>query len=360
MGFFKRRKLRKNAIGMLHHTRGLRRLREDLLPPAEVARLRDIEGSLTDAIRNGDEEALNDACEKANTELVALTPVKPNGWLRENAEVLLVAMGIAMAFRAYVAQPFKIPTGSMQPTLYGIHFSPRPYQAWRDAYPMRLANWLVTGEWYTRFVSQAYGKLRGPLVTDGTSYVYEIGGVRHDVPRNLALLVRPGDNLSPGQTLAEGVKINGDHIFVNRLIWNFRAPRRGEIMVFSTDDIPTLADKKTHYIKRMVGLPGESISIQPPNLVVNGHVPEGPAGILFNQHREPGYTGYGLPATPGDYYLSTTNSVARLGPGEYLAFGDNTLNSADSRYWGPVPQQNLVGPAMLIYWPFSDRYGITR
>ena len=360
MGFWKRRKLRKIVRELLHHTRSLRRLREDIMPSAEVGRLRKIEGALSAAIHHGDEGALSVASEQAHAALVAMTPVKPYSWLRENAEVLLVAMGIAMAFRAYVAQPFKIPTGSMQPTFYGIHYAPRPYQAWRDAYPMRLANWLLTGEWHTRFVSQAYGALRGPLSSDGTSYLYEIGGVMHLLPRNLALRVRVGESVEPGQLLAEGVKINGDHIFVNRLIWNFRAPRRGEIMVFSTDNIPTLADKKTHYIKRMVGLPGESISVQPPKLLVNGHVPEGPAGLLFNQDRQPGYTGYSLPSQPGDHYLSTTNSVARLGAGEYLAFGDNTLNSADSRYWGPVPQQNLVGPAMLIYWPLSERSGIAR
>ena len=360
MGYWKRRKLRKIARELFHHTRSLRRLREDILPSAEVARLRDVERALTAAIQDGDDCALTAVCEQAHTTLVALTPVKPQSWLRENAEVLLVAMGIAMAFRAYVAQPFKIPTGSMQPTLYGIHFSPRPYQAWRDAYPMRLANWLLTGEWYTRFTSQAYGKLNDTLLSDGTSHLYEIGGVKHALPRNLALMVRPGDNVEPGQVLAEGVKVNGDHIFVNRLIWNFRAPRRGEIMVFSTDNIPTLSDKKTHYIKRMVGLPGESVSVEPPNLVVNGHVPDGPAGILYNQRRQPGYTGYSLPSQPGDHYLTTSDSVAHLGAGEYLAFGDNTLNSADSRYWGPVPQRNLVGPAMLIYWPLSDRAGVAR
>ncbi|MEI7437549.1 MAG: S26 family signal peptidase, partial [bacterium] len=260
MGFWKRRKLRKIARELFHHARSLRRLREDLLPAAEVVRSREVERQLTAAIHANDENLLAAACEQAHTLLVALTPVKPHAWLRENAEVLLVAMGIAMAFRAYVAQPFKIPTGSMQPTLYGIHYSPRPYQIWRDAYPMRLANWLLTGEWHTRFTAQAYGTLRGPLGSDGTSSLYEIGGVLHALPRNLVLLVQPGDNVNPGQVLAEGVKINGDHIFVNRLIWNFRAPRRGEIMVFSTDNIPTLSDKKTHYIKRMVGLPGESIS----------------------------------------------------------------------------------------------------
>ena len=45
---------------------------------------------------------------------------------------------------------------------------------------------------------------------------------------------------------------------------------------------------------------------------------------------------------------------------EYFALGDNTRNSRDGRYWGPVPQKNLVGPALLVYWPLSKRWGLAR
>jgi signal peptidase I len=77
----------------------------------------------------------------------------------------------------------------------------------------------------------------------------------------------------------------------------------------------------------------------------------------------PGYeAGYQLvdPRTAGSdpCYLASPNQKVLLGPGEYLALGDNTTNSRDSRYWGPVRQRNLVGPACLVYWPFSKRWGL--
>ena len=49
-----------------------------------------------------------------------------------------------------------------------------------------------------------------------------------------------------------------------------------------------------------------------------------------------------------------------LGAREYLGMGDNTMNSYDGRYWGAVPQKNLVGPALFVYWPYYDRWGLIR
>jgi len=130
-------------------------------------------------------------------------------------------------------------------------------------------------------------------------------------------------------------------------------------MVFSTADIPTLAPGM-HYIKRLVGLPGETISIAPPNVRVDGVEVHEPRSIERIASRSPGYAGYTLadPRSPESCVLRSPSDTFTLGDAEYLALGDNTLNSKDSRYWGGAPQQNLVGPAAFVYWPLlTKRWG---
>jgi signal peptidase I len=146
----------------------------------------------------------------------------------------------------------------------------------------------------------------------------------------------------------------GDHVFVDKVRWNLTKPKRGDIIVFNTDGIATLPPK-THYIKRLVGLPNERIAIDPPRLIVNGQSITSPRGIERIVHTDPGYRGYLLAGR-----LEAPADSVQLGPTEYFAMGDNTANSRDSRYWGAVPQENMVGPAFLVYWPFSARWGMPR
>jgi signal peptidase I len=137
------------------------------------------------------------------------------------------------------------------------------------------------------------------------------------------------------------------------------------VIVFRTDNIGGLMEN-THYIKRLVGLPHEAISIDPPYLVANGRRVTEPSPIARVENMvEPGYTnGYELadarPWAGADGVVRMGLLTARaqsivLGPQEYLGFGDNTGNSQDGRYWGAIPQENLVGPACLIYWPFLPK-----
>jgi signal peptidase I len=174
------------------------------------------------------------------------------------------------------------------------------------------------------------------------------------------ILIKAGDDVVTGQVIARGCRVTGDHLFVNRVKWNFVRPRRGDVMVFRTDNIPALDAKKTHYIKRLSGLPNETIGIVPPNLIVDGKAVVDDARIRTIAIREPGYFGYTLAFGVGADYIYSTNSVVKLKRNQYLGLGDNTRNSLDSRYWGPVPQDNLVGPACLVYWPISRRTGFVR
>lgn len=144
--------------------------------------------------------------------------------------------------------------------------------------------------------------------------------------------------------------IGGDHLVVEKLSFKFRAPQRGDIIVFTTDGIPSLPPD-TFYIKRVVGVPGERIRIKPPNLIVNDHVVIDPPVFRRISSAEPSFTGYQL--AMANALLSKPTDEIRLGKDEYLVFGDNPRNSRDSRYWGPVPRKNIVGKAPRIYWPLN-------
>ena len=176
--------------------------------------------------------------------------------------------------------------------------------------------------------------------------------------------LRPNGTIPSGGILWSGTVKAGDHVFVNRVAWNFRRPRRGDVMVFSTTGIDGLPEG-THYIKRMSGLPGETVQIWPPHLVIDGETVTEPhtIGRMAAHERispdEPPYAGYLLIATnayikaEAPVPLCTHGDKVTLGPDEYYALGDNSMNSRDSRYWGPVPERNLLGPAAFIYWPFT-------
>ena len=350
------RQTRKGGWELLHHARHVRHMREDVAAPALAARLREAEQGMLAAIRGKSRENVEKAYGSLISAVQEVVPARSYAGLRENLEILLVAVAVAMAFRTYFIQPFKIPTGSMQPTLYGIHYRAQEGRKFSDQMPLSLIKVAIMGEWYQEFRAQTFGQLHGPLDERNGRLLYAVGGLTHAIPRDLPLRCASGEDVVKGQVLASGIRISGDHIFVNKVAWNLRLPVRGEVMVFSTDKIPLLQEMKTHYIKRMVGLPGETISIAPPRLVVNDTPVESPASIR-RVERDPRYAGYQF-ADRGHPYLGGRADVLALSPTEYLAFGDNTTNSFDSRYWGPVPRANLVGPAFMVYWPFSPRWGL--
>jgi signal peptidase I len=68
------------------------------------------------------------------------------------------------------------------------------------------------------------------------------------------------------------------------------------------------------------------------------------------------YKGYG----PGQAFLATPDRSYVIPPHSYFAMGDNSYNSYDSRYWGPVPEENVVGRGLFVYWPFTRHWGLIR
>jgi signal peptidase I len=359
-GFFQRRRATKKGKNWLHHAELCRKTYEDVADPSLIEQLKAAEVSLRRAMQTGNATRITADCDKVGRTVDLIVPSTPFPALKENLEVIVVAVAVAMAFRCYVLQPFKIPTGSMQPSLYGIYYTPQSEHTFLDRIPFNIVRCALFGTWYTEFKAETAGRVFGPRGEQGGMQFYDIGGLAHAIPRDLILLVRPGDEVVTGQVLARGNRVLGDHLFVNRVKWNFLPPKRGEVIVFRTDGIPALNDKKTHYIKRLCGLPGEQISIHPPVLMVDGH-PATERGMLEAIQRQvPGYEGYQLARGMGAEYLASTNDIVKLAARQYLGFGDNTLNSYDSRYWGPVPESSLVGPAWFVYWPLSSRWGFVK
>lgn len=374
--YFSKRKLRKRLHGVFTHARTLYRMRVDVEPPEKAADLKAALRSARLCLKGGGTEELTRQIDDLTALVQEWHPLHRNGWT-ENYEVLVVALGVAMAFRCYFFQPFKIPTGSMQPTLYGIHSTERDSPGFFDKPVLKHLKWVVTGDWY-REVRVATGGKVVLLYRDDSKPGYmalQVGSRRYYVPSDAvmerrALNVDQQGNIQPGARLWSGVVHAGDHVFVNRVLWNFRPPERGEVMVFSTRDIPGLPPG-THYIKRMVGMPGETISIDPPQIFADGQSLYHPDTIGRIVRREkmadwaPPYSGYLVigEQAPVDYEpaLKKPGDSVSLGSFEYYALGDNTGNSRDSRYWGPVPERNLLGPAALVYWPFtSPRWGRIR
>ncbi len=385
MNFFEKRNIRKQLKSLLHHARTLRSSREDLMNAGELAHLDEHTQRAKEAYKGGDGAAM----EAAGTELEAclnrLNPPKPMAGWRENFDVLVVAISVAMAFRAYFYQPFKIPTGSMQPTLYGIHCEPRaPSTATLlDKQPLKFVKWLVTGESFKLVRATAHGTV-SLSAGDGKKPGYIsviVAGVPQYVPNDALEFdashrvvglkggVRNGDRVRPGDVLWSGVVVSGDFVFVNRWKWNFSHPSRGEVMVFSTSGIAAL-QQGTHYIKRMTGLPNETLQIRAPNLLINGQAVTEPLRIGQISRKEkvkewpnaPAYSGFNLGGERrSEQSLAAENDIVKLRSDQYYAMGDNSFNSYDSRFWGPVPERNLLGPATVVYWPFtSPRLGFIR
>ena len=233
---------------------------------------------------------------------------------REWLDTLVVAISVAMAFRAYFYTPFKIPTGSMQETLWGWHTKAGVEKGAWDTFPLSLLKQAWTGERVVDWKAPVSGTVRCAPRGDGFATV-QIGAYPEtwSLPTDACQALH-GKFVHKGETLWKGSMTTGDFIFVNRWMWNFVKPQNGEVMIFSTTGIKALP-QGTHYIKRMKARPGETYVLEHP---VEGRP------------------------------LSVT-----MGEDEYFACGDNFNNSYDSRYWGAVPADNLRGCASIVFWPFS-------
>jgi signal peptidase I len=141
----------------------------------------------------------------------------------------------------------------------------------------------------------------------------------------------------------------GDRIMVNKLSYDFHSVHRGDIVVFKRP--PLEMQNFPDLVKRVIGLPGETISTQDGHIYINGK-------LLNEPWLPPGpqsYTG----ALPGDDYPQfNMPGPVKIPAGDYFVMGDNRTDSEDSRFFGPIPGSLIVGRAVAVVWPLSQAKGI--
>jgi signal peptidase I len=124
-----------------------------------------------------------------------------------------------------------------------------------------------------------------------------------------------------------------DRVLANRFIYRFRKPKRGEIIVFQTPPAAKLrCGAGGTFVKRLIGLPGETVSERDGIVYIDGQRLDEPYISPDRRDHEP----------PRSWHVPD---------GQYFFMGDNRSQSCDSRVWGTVPRQNLIGEVFFVYWP---------
>jgi signal peptidase I len=393
----------RHATAMRKHVQKLLNHQRDILSPQAVTAIQTAIQDLraTSAAASG-KEVLEKRMESLeNTANKWLKPY-PNAGLRENVEVLLVALTVAMGIRTFFLQPFKIPTGSMQPTLYGVTSVPDFTRSLDPAVLSGGTNveittgWTRVREWfegvsYIHVVAASDGELKAVEAPFGLRFfnlwqTLVVGDQRYTIwfpPDYGQPTLRERAGLRLGQFFHKGEDIikmkvrAGDHLFVDRVSYNFRTPQRGEIIVFETRGIQRLPQDQ-FYIKRMVAMGNEKVQIgDDRHLLINGTnrldatMPHFEKVYSFEpkqKPRESQYSGHVNQKVLQQFYPFIGYDLAplfpdgsasyTLQPDHYMVMGDNTMNSLDSRTWGDFPASNVIGKSFFVYWPITERFGV--
>ena len=364
ISFLKKRKQGKLVKEHLNAARHARNMREDIVPPALLDAMDQAERSVRDMAAAG-EGNLEQALEALSAAVDKVYPHSNRSGIRENVEVVIVALAAAMAIRAFFVQPFKIPTGSMQPTLNGITTEVQQDAGFSDHQPVKFFKWLVTGASYKEIRATESGSVvpfrheNGQLslfsLAGGDNVAINIAGTLQKMPSYMARHVDQSKGYyHKGEVIARAKVIAGDHILVNKMKYNFMNPDRGEISVFDTRHLEGVR-QDSFYIKRLVGLPGEKIQIRDDHfLLADGVVVEDPP-VFKMINESPDYAGHTFYAR-----LTSNEDYIQLADDEYMMMGDNTRNSKDGRFFGGVPREDFQGPAMVVYWPFREHWGLVH
>jgi signal peptidase I len=340
-------------------------------------------------------------------------PYYPKSTIQEYVEFFLVAAIVVLGVRTYFLQPFKIPTNSMYPTYYGMTPETYPDADKGPSAAGKAFRFATMGAVHKNIVAPESGRVVAPVQFLGggvwrIAFRYVKGRKWLIIPttlREYTFLVNetpvsftvPGDfdfdwalrealqadavqltNRSrsgsygvhdyvfqkpaeKGKSFLRFDVLTGDQLFVDRFSYHFFPPKVGEGFVFRTGNIPALhaemppgTPKDQYYIKRLAGAPGDTLEIREPVLYRNNAPATGAEAFDKNAHREGKYQGY--------------VNLRRLGKGDvvtvpknsFMALGDNSPNSMDSRYWGFVPAKDVVGRPLFIYFPFTRRWGLAH
>jgi signal peptidase I len=406
----------RHATAMRKHVQKLVSHQRDVLSPQAIEGVGAAIGSLQKAIvENADKAALEKQMENLETAANKWLKPYPNPAWRENVEVLLVALAVAMGIRTFFLQPFKIPTGSMQPTLYGVTSEP---DFSRDLDPATVTamqavqsnlviptGWQRVREWfegasYIHIVARSDGALKvvdpptrllifnlwQTLVVGDESYTIWFPPDYGQPQLENRAGIHFGQVFHKGEDIVKLKVSAGDHLFVDRVTYNFHAPQRGDIIVFETKGIPEEQRDRFRipgdqfYIKRLVGLGGETLSLKQDYEVTDvpreGTLPVGHLVIngeplsAATRHFENLYGFTGVPRGAKQFPYKDNHycghaMIRELSPGREFSIrpdhdfvmGDNTMNSLDSRFWGDFPSSYVIGRSFFVYWPITSRFG---
>ncbi|WPJ96373.1 signal peptidase I [Coraliomargarita algicola] len=417
MSIKKQKKAGKELLQAAHKVYHYRR---DVLSEARLAELDKAVGELDSMLRDQSvSEAPLEACMNRLDALLRKIGGKiyPKTFWSDNLEVALVAAIIVIGIRTFFFQPFIIPTNSMYPTYSGMNAV--MYEDKDDA-PAALTKtfrFLTLGARHKALIAQNSGDIQIPMAAtqDGgmriyfkqvkgkkwgflptvlAEYTVLVGGVPHSIrvpadfdmqgtllksfPDTEPELVRTSSGTGyaldlhtqaqPGEAVLRFDITLGDALFVDRISYHFKRPQAGDPFVFRTRDIPGIegghdnfVDK--YYIKRIGGVGGETLEIKDGALLVDGHPRDEVEAYGRNARKEGEYGGYVYPSSNSSSpaKLMTGPGVkAEIPAGKFVALGDNSANSLDSRYWGYVPEKAVIGKAIFIYYPFTKRWGLAE
>lgn len=138
----------------------------------------------------------------------------------------------------------------------------------------------------------------------------------------------------PSSSMEPTLEIN-DRLIIEKLSYHFREPLRGDVVVFSPTEALIKQNFKDAFIKRVIGLPGDTVEVKGGKVYIDGQP------LTENYIADKPDYNYGPVKVP---------------EGQYLVLGDNRNNSYDSHYWGFVPKQKIIGRAAVRFWP-PDRVG---
>ena len=174
--------------------------------------------------------------------------------------------------------------------------------------------------------------------------------------------VRTGVSVRAGQPIVNFDILTGDMLFVDKMRYHFVPPAINDPFVFRTGNIAELNRAgEQYYIKRLVGLPGDTLQVVNGKLIRAGQpdfTPGSPIDLNNRKATGQNYFGYLPRCSPADAMpLERARTLSAEG---YFAMGDNSSNSYDSRGWGEVPQNDVVGPAFFILYPFTARAGLAK
>jgi len=131
---------------------------------------------------------------------------------------------------------------------------------------------------------------------------------------------------------------NGEYILTNKVLYKIRNPKRGDVVIFKSP-----RNKDVDYIKRIIGLPGDTVALRSNTFYVN------------NQKVDEPYLAPDVVIFGGSYLAENQEII--VPEGKYFVAGDNRPHSSDSREFGPIALEDFIGVAFLRYWPF-DRAGV--